>query len=151
MERISWEELFMNMAVLTSMRSPDPKTKVGACIVKNNYIVSVGYNGFPKGVDSDAFPLTDNEDFEKSKHAYIIHAELNAILNAKTNLEGCVLYVTLFPCNECAKIIAQTGIKEIIYLSDSKHDKPYSAAARKIFEKTGISCRQYKNHVIINK
>ena len=112
---ISWDEYFMGIAVLSAKRSKDPNTQVGACIVnKSNKIMSVGYNGFPVGCDDDVFPWERTGDELETKYAYVCHAELNAILNNRgANLEGCRIYVTLFPCNECAKAIIQSGIKRL--------------------------------------
>ena len=116
---ISWDEFFMGAAMLCAKRSKDPNTQVGACIVNSeNRIVSVGYNGFPAGCDDDIFPWErSGDDRYNTKYLYVCHAELNAILNARgTNLTGNRLYVALFPCNECAKAIIQSGITEVIYL-----------------------------------
>ena len=106
---ISWDEYFMGIAQLSAMRSKDPNTQVGACIVsQENKILSMGYNGFPKGCDDDEYPWNREGDLCDSKYAYVTHSELNAILNYRGgSLEGTKLYVTLFPCNECAKAIIQ--------------------------------------------
>lgn len=131
---LSWEEYFMGLALLSAERSKDPKTQVGACIIDNdNKIVSVGYNGAPLGFNDEFVPW----DTEK-KHLYVCHAELNAILNARKSVAGCKLYVTLFPCNECAKLIIQAGIKEVIYLND----KP-NIATKEMFDICGIKYRKY--------
>ncbi|MFR5684620.1 MAG: deoxycytidylate deaminase, partial [Clostridia bacterium] len=112
---IDWDSYFMGIALLSGQRSKDPSTQVGACIVKNKKILSVGYNGAPNGYDDNNMPWEREGDFLNTKYAYVCHAELNAILNNKgTNLEGATIYVDLFPCNECAKAIIQSGIKEII-------------------------------------
>ena len=117
---ITWDEYFMGVSKLAAMRSKDPNTQVGACIIKNNKIVSTGYNGFPNGCSDDDYPW-DREgvnEFE-TKYPYVVHAELNAILNTKgVDLTGSTLYVSLFPCHECAKAIIQSGIKKIVYLDD---------------------------------
>ena len=120
---INWDEYFMGIALLSSQRSKDPSTQVGACIVNDeNKIISVGYNGAPTGYDDDKFMTWEREGkFLDTKYAYVCHGELNAILNAPTSVKGCRLYVALFPCNECAKAIIQSGIKEVIYMSD-KYD-----------------------------
>jgi dCMP deaminase len=117
---ISWAEYFMGIAVLSSQRSKDPSTQVGACIVTSeNKIVSMGYNGFPTGCLDSQLPWgRDSENPLETKYLYVVHAEKNAILNATGNLKGCTLYVTLFPCHECAKDIIQSGIKRIVYLRD---------------------------------
>ena len=117
---ISWDEYFMGVAILSGMRSKDPNSQVGCCIVsQDNKILSMGYNGFPKGCSDDEFPWNrDGDDPYNNKYFYSTHSELNAILNSRVKVEGCKLFVTLFPCNECAKVIIQSGIKEVIYLSD---------------------------------
>lgn len=116
---IDWHTFFMNTAILSSMRSKDPTTQVGACIVdKNNKIISVGYNGFPSGCSDDLFPWCKNEEKdEDNKYAYVIHAEMNAILNKNLlSLDNCIIYTTHFPCRECTKVIIQSGIKQIYFL-----------------------------------
>lgn len=114
---ISWDEYFMAVAQIVRARSKDPLTKVGACIVRNNRIISTGYNGFPNGCDDKKYPWgKNNEKATMNKFFYVTHAELNAILNARQSVEDCTIYVTLFPCNECAKAIIQSGIKKIIYM-----------------------------------
>ena len=140
---ISWDEYFMGIAVLSAKRSKDPNTQVGACIVNgNNKIMSVGYNGFPVGCDDDVFPWERTGDELETKYAYVCHAELNAILNNRgTNLEGCRIYVTLFPCNECAKAIIQSGIKEVVYISDKYAMTKGTIASKKMFDAAGIKLR----------
>ncbi len=137
---LSWDEYFMGIAVLSSYRSKDPSTQVGACIVnEKNRIMSMGYNGFPSGCDDDEFPWEREGDMYNTKYAYVCHAELNAILNCRgTNLEGCRIYVALFPCNECAKAIIQSGIKEVVYLSDKYADSPGVRASKRMFEAAGV-------------
>lgn len=137
---ISWDEYFMGVAMLSSYRSKDPNTRVGACIVsKSNKILSVGYNGFPIGCSDDEFPWERTGDEFDTKYPYVCHAELNAILNARgANLEGSRIYVALFPCNECAKAIIQSGITEVIYLSDKYDGTPGNRAAKRMFEASGI-------------
>ena len=119
---ISWDEYFMGIAMLSAERSKDPSTIVGACIVsQDNRILSMGYNGAPRGLHDDVMHWQREGNFLDTKYAYVCHAELNAILNyrgSKKDLESAKIYVDLFPCNECAKIIIQSGIKEVIYLSD---------------------------------
>ena len=119
---IGWDGYFMGVAMLSAQRSKDPNTQVGACIVsKDNKILSVGYNGAPNGYDDDKMPWDREGDFLNTKYAYVCHAELNAILNNKGSvLENARIYVDLFPCNECAKAIIQSGIKEIIYKSEKR-------------------------------
>ena len=144
---ITWDEYFMGVAKLSGMRSKDPNTQVGACIVSDsNKILSMGYNGFPKGCSDDEFPWGkgDPDDYN-DKYLYVTHSELNAILNYRGgSLEGSKLYVTLFPCNECAKAIIQSGIKELIYLSDKYHDTHASIASRRMFNMTGVKYRAYQ-------
>lgn len=144
---ISWDEYFMGIALLTAMRSKDASSQVGACIVSpENKILSLGYNGMPTGCPDDEMPWGREGEPLETKYMYVCHAELNAILNnAHGNLKGARVYVTLFPCNECAKAIIQSGIKEIIYLSDKYHDTPASAASRFLFEKTGVKCTPYRS------
>ena len=133
---LSWDEYFMGLAILSSERSKDPSTQVGACIVdKNNKIISVGYNGAPIGYDDDKDMTWERDgDFLDTKYAYVCHSELNAILNSRVNVDGCKLFVTLFPCNECAKVIIQAGIKEVIYLSDKYNGTKENIAAKKMLD-----------------
>ena len=142
---ISWNEYFMGVATLASKRSKDPNTQVGACIVdKDNYIVSVGYNGMPLGCSDDEFPWERQGGTLDTKYAYVTHAELNAILNSKTaNLEGSTVYVTLFPCNECTKALIQKRIGKIIYLDDKYHDTDTSEAARRMLDSAGVKYERY--------
>ena len=137
---LSWDEYFMGIAILSSYRSKDPSTQVGACIVNDhNKIMSVGYNGFPIGCSDDQFPWEREGDAYDTKYPYVCHAELNAILNnAGANLSGCRIYVALFPCNECAKAIIQSGIREVIYLSDKYADTPSTRASKRMFDAAGV-------------
>jgi dCMP deaminase len=137
---ISWDEYFMGIALLSARRSKDPSTQVGACIVDdNNKIMSVGYNGFPHGCDDDEFPWDRTGDEFDTKYPYVCHAELNAILNnGGRNLKGCKIYVALFPCNECAKAIIQSGIKEVIYLSDKYAETSSTRASKRMFDAAGV-------------
>ncbi|MBE6773410.1 MAG: dCMP deaminase family protein [Ruminococcaceae bacterium] len=143
---LSWDEYFMGIAVLSSYRSKDPSTQVGACIVnEKNRIMSMGYNGFPAGCDDDEFPWDREGDAYNTKYAYVCHAELNAILNSRgANLEGCRIYVALFPCNECAKAIIQSGIKEVVYLSDKYADSPGVRASKRMFTAAGVKLTMLK-------
>lgn len=128
-EYISWEEYFMGVASLSALRSKDPKTKVGACIVRDNKILSMGYNGFPIGCDDDNFSWeSENEDPLKVKDSFVVHSELNAILNYKGDLTGSVIYVTMFPCNECVKAIIQSGIKGIVYKDEYSNSTKVEAS-----------------------
>ena len=143
---LSWEEYFMGIAKLSAMRSKDPSTQVGACIVSaDNRILSIGYNGCPNGFDDDYFPWDREGEPLKTKYMYVCHAEMNAILNYRGNrkeLEGAKVYVDLFPCNECAKLIIQAGIKEVIYLSDKYANTDGVKASKKLFDMCGVSYRQ---------
>lgn len=140
---ISWDQYFMGVAKLSSMRSKDPSTQVGACIVnRDKRIVGIGYNGLPQGCDDRLFPWNNEGDYIETKYPYVVHAEANAILNATTNLKGSSIYVTLFPCNECTKLIIQSGIKEIVYESNKyKHTKEHQAAIR-MLEAASVLYRQ---------
>ncbi|MGD1815464.1 MAG: deoxycytidylate deaminase [Pleomorphochaeta sp.] len=137
---ISWDEYFMGLAVLSSMRSKDPSTQVGACIVnRNKKIVGIGYNGFPIGCSDDNLPWERTGDWLDTKYPYVCHAELNAILNSVSrDLSGCTIYVGLFPCNECAKAIIQSGIKKVVYLSDKYEKSDNTIASKKMFDASGI-------------
>ena len=137
---ISWDEYFMGVALLASMRSKDPSTQVGACIVDNeNRILSTGYNGFPSGCSDDDFPWDREGDFGETKYPFVVHAELNAILNARgKNLTGAKIYVALFPCNECAKAIIQSGIKEVVYLSDKYATTKETLASKRMLASAGV-------------
>lgn len=141
---ISWDEYFMGIALLSAQRSKDSNTQVGACIVSDeNKILSVGYNGMPTGCCDDEMPWGRDGERLDTKYPFVCHAELNAILNSGSSLKGSRVYVTLFPCNECAKAIIQSGIKEVIYLSDKYADSDETKASKKMFSMVGISCRQY--------
>ncbi len=135
---ISWDEYFMGIALLAAQRSKDPNTQVGACIVsKDNIIISTGYNGMPKGCSDDEYPW--EREGSDTKYPYVVHAELNAILNANgRDLKDSRLYVTLFPCNECAKAIIQSGVTEFFYLSDKYADSPSTLASKRMLESSGI-------------
>lgn len=143
---ISWDEYFMGIAKLSGMRSKDPNTQVGACIVgEGNKILSMGYNGLPAGCSDDEFPWEREGDMIHSKYAYVTHSELNAILNYRGgSLQGAKLYVSLFPCNECAKAIIQCGIRTVIYDSDKYDGTPANYAAKKLFQAAGVEYRQYQ-------
>lgn len=141
---ISWDECFMRIARTIAERSKDPSSQVGAVIAtKENIVVGMGYNGFPRGVDSNVFPWEKEGELQDTKYAYICHAEENAIYNANNSTQDCKLYATLFPCNECAKAIIQNGISEVIFESDKYHDTAACKASRKMFDAAGIPYRQY--------
>jgi len=152
---LTWDEYFMSIAKLSSMRSKDPSTQVGACIVGlDNRILSIGYNGAPNGFSDDTFPWQREGDMLNTKYAYVCHAEMNAILNyrgTRKELENSKIYVDLFPCNECAKLIVQAGIKEVVYLSDKFKDKDGKLketdsvkASKKIFNECGVKFTEVK-------
>lgn len=142
----SWDERCMASAVLASKGSRDPSTQVGAFIASpDNLPIASGYNGFPRGVSNEDFPWEREGDWLDTKYPYMCHAEQNAIDNRGANLlQGCRMYVTLFPCNECAKRIIQNGISEVIYLSDKYHDKDEMVASRRMFQAAGVKTRQLK-------
>ncbi len=145
---LTWDEYFMGLAHLSALRSKDPNTAVGAAIVDGNHkVVSVGYNGFPKGCSDDVFPWDRDGDGLNSKYLYVVHAELNAILNAPRSLQDCTLYVSLFPCNECAKSIIQSGIKRIVYESDKYADTEAMKASRRMLEAAGIELIRIPNTI----
>ena len=144
---ISWDEYFMGVAMLSAQRSKDPNTQVGACIVSmDNKILSMGYNGTPTGCSDEEMPWNREGEFLDTKYPYVCHAELNAILNYNgTSLKNAKIYVDLFPCNECAKAIVQSGIKEVIYFSDKYSDLDMTKAAKKLFDMVGVKYRQYES------
>ena len=149
---ISWDEYFMGIAMLAARRSKDPSTQVGACIVsQENIIISTGYNGMPQGCSDDEFPWQRTGEEIQTKYPYVVHAELNAILNANgRDLRGSKLYVALFPCNECAKAIIQSGVKEVYYLSDKYKDTMGNLASKKMLDAAGVKYTQLrpKNKII---
>lgn len=144
---ISWDEYFMGVSMLSALRSKDPNTKVGACIVnKTKRIVGIGYNGFPVGCSDDEFPWGRDGEFLKTKYPFVVHAEANAILNSTADLHGSTIYVSLFPCHECSKLIIQSGIKEIVYLSDKYNGTESDQAAKKMLEAGGVKWRKLENY-----
>lgn len=146
-----WDEAFMQICRVIAQRSKDPNTQNGACVVnERNIIMGLGYNGFPRGCSDDKFPWAREGDFFETKYAYVVHAEENAILNTNAPLDGAKLYCTLFPCNECAKVIIQKGIKEVIYENDKYHNDKIWKASRRMLKAAGVKCRQYisKNNLI---
>jgi len=149
-EVLSWDEYFMALSHLAAMRSKDPSTQVGACIVnKENRVVGIGYNGMPSGCNDDEFPWEREGAANETKYPYVVHAELNAILNSIHNLSGCRIYVSLFPCNECAKAIIQSGIKEIVYESDKYADTDAVKASKRMLEAAGVKLTQAKRSIQI--
>lgn len=147
---ISWDEYFMGVALLSAKRSKDPSTQVGACIVSNkNKIVGAGYNGLPIGCDDDEFPWEKTGEFLDTKYPYICHAELNAILNnIGMDLKGCKIYTALFPCNECSKAIIQSGITEVIYLSDKYEGTDIFKASKFMLDKASVKYRKVESKIM---
>ena len=141
---ISWDEYFMGVSLLAAKRSKDPNSQVGACIVsKENIIISTGYNGMPKGCSDDEYPWAREGAANDTKYPYVVHAEINAILNAAgRSLAGSRIYVSLFPCNECAKAIIQTGISEVIYLSDKYANTDATCASKRMLNSAGVKLTQ---------
>ena len=143
MDVLSWDEYFMGLAHLSAMRSKDPSTQVRAVIVSGEHrVVSIGYNGFPNGCSDEEFPWDREGDFGATKYPYVVHAELNAILNSKNDLRGCSIYVSLFPCNECAKAIIQSGISRIVYESDKYADTDATIASKRMLRAAGVELYQ---------
>ncbi|MEN8188281.1 MAG: dCMP deaminase family protein [Thermodesulfobacteriota bacterium] len=143
---LCWDDYFMAVALLSAQRSKDPNTQVGACVANpQNKIVGVGYNGFPWGCSDDVLPWAREGAYLDTKYPYVCHAELNAVLNSiSTNLHNCKIYVGLFPCNECTKVIIQSGIREIIYLSDKYRDTDLVKASKIMLDKSETKYRQLK-------
>ena len=147
---LTWNEYFMGLAHLSALRSKDPNTQVGAAIVDENHrVVSVGYNGFPTGVSDDEFPWSREGGVLTSKYAFVVHAELNAILNSQRSVRGCTLYVSLFPCNECAKAIIQSGIKKIVYESDKYNGVDTNIASKRMLKAAGVELVRISNTISI--
>jgi CMP/dCMP deaminase zinc-binding len=151
---LSWDEYFMGIAFLSGMRSKDPSTQVGACIIdKDKKIIGIGYNGFPMGSSDDTMPWEREGDFLETKYPYVVHAELNAILNSIKSLKNSTIYVTHFPCNECAKAIVQSGIKKVVYFSDKHKDLETTKASKKILENANVEISHInldKEKIVIN-
>lgn len=154
---INWDEYFMGIALLSAQRSKDPNTQVGACIVsKDNRILSVGYNGTPNGMSDKNFKWNREGEFLNTKYPYVIHGEANAISNYrgyKKELEASRIYVTLFPCNECSKMIVQNGIKEVIYLDDKYDGTDSNVASKIILDSCNIKYRKFepnRDNIILN-
>ena len=148
---LTWDEYFMGLAHLSALRSKDPNTQVGAAIVDENIrVVSVGYNGFPTGVSDDEFPWSREGDVLTSKYAFVVHAELNAILNSQRSVRGCTIYVSLFPCNECAKAIIQSGIKKIVYESDKYNGVDTNIASKRMLKAAGVELVRISNTISIH-
>lgn len=148
---ISWDEYFMGLAHLSALRSKDPNTQVGACIVdEDNKVVSIGYNGMPRGCQDDKMPWEREGGFLTTKYAYVVHAELNAILNSPRSVKNCTIYVSLFPCNECAKAIIQSGIKKIVYESDKYNGTDGNIASKRMLNDAGIELIHLPYEVKVN-
>ncbi len=145
---ISWDQYFMGIALLSAMRSKDPHTRVGACIVDSeNKILSVGYNGMPSGCSDDEYPWGNEGEPLDTKYLYVCHAELNALLNySGFKLKGARIYTTLFPCNECCKALIQSGIQEVIYLEDKYCNTASTIASKKMMKSSSITYRKYEEH-----
>ena len=145
---LTWDEYFMSSAMLTSLRSKDPNTQVGCCIVnEDNIILSQGYNGAPIGWDDELFPWAREGENLDTKYPFVVHSEANAITHCVgqgMSLDGSRIYVTLFPCNECAKLIAQSGIKKVVYFSDKYKGTEGNIAAKKIFDMCGIDYEEFR-------
>lgn len=147
---LDWKEYFMSVAYLSSLRSKDPSTQVGACIVdKNNRIISTGYNGMPNNCNDTDMPWERGEELE-NKMLYVVHAEMNAILHSKSDLKDCILYTTLFPCNDCTKAIIQSGITKVVYLSDKYKDLLTFRASKRMFDMVGVQYEQLNMNIYIN-
>lgn len=145
---LTWDEYFMGLAHLSALRSKDPSTQVGAAIVDENHrVVSVGYNGFPQGVSDDEFPWAREGGTLDTKYAFVVHAELNAILNSQRSVRGCSIYVSLFPCNECAKAIIQSGIKKIVYESDKYNGSDTNIASKRMLKAAGVELVRLENTI----
>lgn len=152
---ISWDEYFMGVSLLAAQRSKDPNTQVGACIIDDqNRILSTGYNGFPHGCSDDDFPWNRDSSLGETKYQFVVHAELNAILNARgKSLAGAKLYVSLFPCHECAKAIIQAGISEVVYLSDKYSGTVSDIASKRMLNAAGVRLTRLipkKSEIILN-
>lgn len=141
---ISWDEYFMGVALLSAKRSKDPSTQVGACVVnEDKRIIGIGYNGFPRGCSDEVFPWgKESNNVLETKYPYVVHAEANAILNSSSSLKNSTVYVTLFPCNECAKLLIQSGVKHIKYMSDKHKNQDSTKASKRMLEAAGVTYEQ---------
>lgn len=143
---ISWDQYFMGVALLSAKRSKDPNTQVGACLINTDKrIIGIGYNGFPSALSDDEFPWEKEGNFSNTKYPYVVHAEMNAILNATQSLKNATLYVTLFPCHECSKMLIQAGIKEIVYYGQKYEQTESDVAAKKMLDATKVSYRLFND------
>lgn len=151
---LNWDEYFMGLAHLSAFRSKDPNTQVGAAIVSpDKRVVGIGYNGFPNGCSDDEFPWGREGLYAQTKYPFVVHAELNAILNSNQSVKDCTIYVSLFPCNECAKAIIQSGIKKIVYESDKYAETDGVKASKKMLSSAGVEFVQMDKqiHVTVTK
>lgn len=147
---LNWDDYFMGLAHLSAKRSKDPSTQVGAAIVSADHkVVGIGYNGFPNGCDDDEFPWDREGAFADTKYPFVVHAELNAILNSNQQCRGCTIYVSLFPCNECAKAIIQSGIKKIVYECDKYADTESVKASKRMLNAAGVELVQLDHSVAL--
>lgn len=143
---ISWDQYFMGVALLSAKRSKDPNTQVGACIVNTDKrIIGIGYNGFPQKLDDDAFPWEREGVFSNTKYPYVVHAEMNAVLNATQSLKDATLYVTLFPCHDCAKLLIQAGITEIVYYNELYQNTESDIASKRMLDAAKVSYRLFND------
>ncbi len=150
---ISWDQYFMGVALLSAKRSKDPSTQVGACIVnEDKRIIGIGYNGFPRGCSDDVFPWgKESTDSLETKYPYVVHAETNALLNTTASTKNSTLYVTLFPCNECAKLIIQSGISNIVYMSDKHKGTNSDIASKRMLDAAGIKYTKMESFEVFVK
>ncbi|XP_053399602.1 deoxycytidylate deaminase-like [Mercenaria mercenaria] len=142
---LNWEEYFMGIALITAQRSKDPNRQVGSCIVNaEKRIIGTGYNGMPNGCSDDVLPWGKNSPEKlKNKDYYVCHSEMNAIVNKmSSDVRGSTIYVTYFPCNECAKLLIQAGIKQVVYYEDNY--KEVSEASRKMLKMARVKTKKYK-------
>lgn len=150
MSCINWDEYFMNIAVLASLRSKD-STKVGSILVLNKKVIGMGYNGFPADIDESQLPTSRDGNLQDTKYAYTIHSEQNCILNTSVhNIVGSTLYVTLFPCCRCMSLLIQCGVSEIVYLDDKHHDDPEYVASRKLLSLSNVKIRKFSGKLLLN-
>ncbi|KAA8542117.1 hypothetical protein F0562_023269 [Nyssa sinensis] len=156
---LSWDDYFMAIAFLSAERSKDPNRQVGACLVsQSGIILGIGYNGFPRGCSDDKLPWSKKSktgDPLETKYPYVCHAEVNAILNTNhASAAGQRLYVTMFPCNECAKIIIQSGVSEVIYFVEKRLNNSDTAyiASHKLLSMARVKVRKHQpqmNQILI--
>ena len=148
---LTWDEYFMGLAHLSALRSKEPSTQVGAAIVNDQHkVVSIGYNGFPNGCSDDEYPWEREGAVNETKYPFVVHAELNAILNSSRDLHGCSIYVSLFPCNECAKAIIQSGIKRVVYECDKYADTDSVIASKRMLRSAGVELVQLPERIYLS-